>query len=44
MLWALNVLAYLVNAVVVGGSNFGWWGATNADVSDANPTFVTPAG
>ena len=44
MLWAVNIIAYLINAVVVGGSNFGWWGETNEDVSDANPTFVTPAG
>ncbi|CAB1118024.1 unnamed protein product [Ectocarpus sp. CCAP 1310/34] len=44
MLWLVNVLAYLINAVVVGGSNFGWWGATNAEVSDDNPTFVTPNG
>eukprot|EP00752_Nemacystus_decipiens_P016332 g14607.t1 len=43
MLWAVNVIAYLINAVVVGGSNLGWWGSTNAEVSDDNPTFVTPA-
>ncbi len=44
MLWAINVLAYLINAAVVGSSNFGWLGETNAEVSDANPTFVTPDG
>lgn len=44
MLWAINVLAYVINAVVVAGSTFGWWGATNDEVSDDNPTFVTPIG
>ncbi|CAM9636307.1 unnamed protein product [Scytosiphon promiscuus] len=44
MLWAVNVLAYVINAVVVAGSTFGWWGATNDEVSDDNPTFVTPIG
>ncbi|CAM9103031.1 unnamed protein product [Pylaiella littoralis] len=43
MLWLINVIAYVINAVVVGSSNFGWLGETNADVSNDNPTFVTPA-
>lgn len=43
MLWLVNVIAYVINAVVVGSSNFGWLGETNAEVSDDNPTLVTPA-
>lgn len=36
-------MTYLINAAVVGSSNFGWLGETNAAVSEDNPTFVTPA-
>eukprot|EP00903_Cladosiphon_okamuranus_P005608 g5579.t1 len=42
-LWLANVLAYVVNAVFVAASNFGGFGSTNAEVSDDNPTFITPA-
>lgn len=42
MLWLVNIVAYIINAVVVGGSTAGWWGATNDTVSDDNPTLVTP--
>ena len=44
MLWLVNIVAYIINAVVVGSSTFGWLGATNEEVSDDNPTFVTPEG
>eukprot|EP00752_Nemacystus_decipiens_P016331 g14606.t1 len=42
-LWLVNVLAYVVNAIFVGSSSFGWLGSTNGEVSDNNRTFVTPA-
>lgn len=44
MLWLVNIVAYIINAVVVGSSQFGWLGATNEEISDDNLTFVTPAG
>lgn len=41
--WVVNVVAYVVNAVLVGASNFGWMGSTNEEVSNNNETFITPA-
>ncbi len=41
-LWLTNVLAYIINALVVGGSSLGLFGLTNTEVSEENPTFVTP--
>ncbi|CAM9418985.1 unnamed protein product [Sphacelaria rigidula] len=43
MLWLVNIVAFLINAVIVGLSTLGVWGETNATVSDDNPTLVTPA-
>lgn len=42
MLWLLNIVTYLVNAVVVALSTFGVLGRTNDAVSDDNPTLITP--
>lgn len=44
MLWLVNIVAFLINAVVVGLSTTGVWGETNEAVSDDNPTLVTPDG
>lgn len=41
-LWFINVLAFVINAIFVGSSNFGWMGSTNEEVSDNNRTFITP--
>ncbi|CAM9359720.1 unnamed protein product [Discosporangium mesarthrocarpum] len=38
----LNVAAFVVNIVVVAGSNGGWFGKDNAEVSELYPTLVTP--
>ena len=43
MLWLVNIVAYIINAAVVGSSQLGWLGATNTEGSDDNLTFVTPA-
>jgi hypothetical protein len=40
----LNAVAFAINFIVVGLSNFGVWGRTNADLSDSIPTLVTPIG
>lgn len=42
MLWLANIVAYIINVVVVGSSIFGALGRTNADVSDDNITLITP--
>ncbi|CAN0033600.1 unnamed protein product [Choristocarpus tenellus] len=39
----INSVAFIANAFVVGTSTLGWWGKDNAEVSDENPTLVTPA-
>lgn len=40
----INIGAFVVNFVVVGLSNFGVWGKTNAEVSMEYDTLATPAG
>lgn len=40
----VNLISFLLNLGVVGGSQRGLWGKDNAQVSDEHPTLVTPAG
>lgn len=44
MLWVVNIIAYVINAVVTGGSQQGWFGRTNDEISDDYPTLITPIG
>lgn len=43
MFWIWNLVAYIINAVVVAAASFGALGATNAEVSDDNTVLITPA-
>eukprot|EP00953_Heterococcus_sp_UTEX-ZZ885_P021015 11739-Heterococcus_DN1.PRE.3 len=38
----LNIITFIINFAVVGASNFGLWGKTNATVSEKYVTLVTP--
>jgi hypothetical protein len=40
----LNIITFIINFAVVGASNFGLWGKTNATVSEKYVTLVTPTG
>ncbi len=39
-----NVVAYVLLILVNVGSNVGWFGATNAEISGRHPTPLTPHG
>ena len=45
VLWFLNIIAYIINAVFTfGGGTLGWFGEDITSVSNEYQTLITPAG